>query len=131
MKTKNLMTVGLVGTLLAGTAAWAGVKTVYNVGINTSTRVAYGSMGTARGSADANQYIGCAVLGFSSGSSSVTCLAQDASGVSAYCTSSNPAIVTAATSQSGDAYLYFTYDASGACTYLYVSNLSSYAPREP
>ncbi len=131
MKTKNLMTVGIVGTLLAGTAAWAGVKTIYNVGINTSTRAAYGSMGTARSSADSNQYIGCAVLGYSTGSSSVICQAQDASGVAAYCTSTNPAIVTAATSQSGDAYLYFNYDASGTCTYLYVSNVSNYAPREP
>ncbi|MFP2906391.1 hypothetical protein ACLESD_15270 [Pyxidicoccus sp. 3LFB2] len=131
MKTKNLLKVSVVGALLAGTAAWAGLKSTHYVTINTSAREAFGSYADARGSGDRTQAIGCSIHGFSRGSSTVICQAQDASGFSVYCLSSDPALVTAATSQSDAAYIRFTYDDNGACTYLYVGNSSNFAPRQP
>ncbi|NMO23325.1 hypothetical protein HPC49_50480 [Pyxidicoccus fallax] len=131
MQTKNLLKVGAVGALLAGTAAWAGYTATYYVTVNTTTRTAFGSLANARASADTQQLISCSVHAFNSGSSGVTCEAQDANGVNAYCTSSAAAMVNAVASISGDAYLLFKYDTNGTCTYLYVSNASSYAPRQP
>lgn len=131
MKTNKLLMGCAVGALLASTAAWAGFKSTYYADVDTTGRYAYGSYGSARGSADSLQYIGCSVQGFSSGSSRVICEAQNASGVSAFCSSTVPALVTAATSQSGDSYIFFTWDENGDCTYLYVSNTSNYAPRQP
>jgi hypothetical protein len=131
MKTKNLLMGCAVGALVASTAAWAGFKSVTYVNINTTTRVAYGSMGSARGSTDTNQSIGCFVQGFSSGTNSVFCQAYNASNATVYCTSNAPAIVTAATTLSDSSYIYFTWDVNGACTGLTVSNDSSYAPRQP
>jgi hypothetical protein len=131
MKTNKLLMGCAVGALLASTAAYAGYKSIYYVGVDTTSREAYGSFGSARSSADTVQYIGCAVQGFSSGTSRVICEARNASNVSAACSSTAPAMVTAATSQSGDSYIYFTWDETGTCTYLYVSNTSNWAPRQP
>jgi hypothetical protein len=131
MKTKNLLMGCAVGALVASTAAWAGYKSNFYVTVNTVSRIAYGSMGAARGSTDANQSIGCTVQGFSNGTNMVICEAYNASNVSGYCTSSVPAIVTAATSQTDASYIYFTWDVNGACTQLHVGNDSSYAPRQP
>ncbi len=131
MKAKNLMKVGIVGALLASAAAWAGYTSTYYVNINAATRTVSGSLANARSSADTNQLISCSVRGYNTGSSSVFCEAQDANGVNVYCMSSSPALVSAATGISGDSYILFKYDNSGTCTYLYVSNASSYAPRQP
>lgn len=132
MKTNNLMMACAVGALMAGSAAWAGLKSTWYASVDTTNRVAYGSYGSARGSADTVQAIGCSVQSFSTSTSArVICEAQDANGNSAYCSSTVPALVTAATSQSGDSYIYFTWDANGTCTYLYVSNSSNFAPRQP
>lgn len=131
MKKLNLMVAGAVGALLAGTAAWAGYKSTYYVGVDTTSREAYGSFGSARASADSVQYIGCAVQGFSNGTNYVLCQARNANNVSAYCSSSEPALVNAATALSDGSYMYLNWDANGTCTYLYVSNASQWAPRQP
>lgn len=48
-------------TLAAGGAAWAGAKVVAPVVVDLPSRSARGSLGSARNSADATQYIGCQV----------------------------------------------------------------------
>ena len=132
MKTKNLMMGCVVGALMVGTAAWAGLKSTFYVTVNSTSRYAFGSVGDARGSADTQQYIGCAVDAFSNtGSTYVFCDARNASGVIGYCMSTSPAMLAAVATQSSSSYYYFGWDADGNCTYLSISNWSDLAPRQP
>jgi hypothetical protein len=133
VKTKNLLAGCVLVGLMAGTAAWAGLKetnlvSVYNDGL---TGTAYGSYGSARASADSTQYIGCTLRAYSNGTNRISCEARDANGNAGYCTSSSPGMVNAIMSQSGDAYLYFQWDETGTCTHLFVSTLSSQTPLQP
>lgn len=121
----------LVVILLFIGTAQAGYKQTYSTTVDTVGRTAYGDAMSARSAANPNSSIGCAVLGFSSGSSSAICSATDAAGVHAYCSSSNPAIVQAAASGGSSGYYYFQWDASSLCTYVYVSNASWFGPVQP
>jgi hypothetical protein len=112
-------------------AAIAGVKYTTPVTINDTSRVAYGAMGTARNSTDSDQYIGCQVIATTSGSTSYTCSARSAAGVFRSCAGGNIAsMVQAAASTTTDSYIYFSWDASGVCNYLVVTNYSTYEPKK-
>ena len=128
MKMK-LVTFALI-LLLIGTAQ-AGFKSTYGANVNTTTRTAYGDAMSSRSAPDVLSYIGCSVLGFSSGSGQAICEARNSAGVSAYCYSTNPTIVAAAASGGASSYYYFQWDTSSQCTYLYVSNASVYGPVTP
>ena len=131
MQMKNLVVGCALGALMASTAAWAGLKASGLVRINTVTRNANGSYGSARASADQDQYISCSVVAHSSGSSQVICEANDVNNTFAACTTSVPAMVAAVSSQSGDSFISFNWDASGACTTIYITNGSYVAPLQP
>jgi hypothetical protein len=115
---------------LALTAVYARAGQRYTplqVGIGMTA--AYGALGSAHNSSDSVQYIGCSVDTYATGASPMMyCSAQNASR-SVYCSSSNPQLITAANSLSGDSYLAFFFDASGTCTELYITTASSYAPK--
>jgi len=128
MKTKIVilaLSVFVIGT------AYAGRRSTYVTTVDTANRTAYGDVMSARSSAGANAFIGCTVLGFSSGSSEAICSAGDASGVTAYCYSQAPAIIQAASVSGSSTYYYFQWDASSQCTYVYASNESVYGPLQP
>ena len=116
--------------LFIGTAE-AGFKSTYGVNVDTTGRTAYGDVMSARSSPDTTGYIGCSVLGFSSGSGQVTCSATTSTGVNAYCYSITPTIIAAAASGGTSSYYYFQWDTSSQCTYLYVSNASMFGPKQP
>ena len=116
--------------LFVGTAQ-AGFKLIYSTTVDTVGRTAYGDAMTARSSANSNSSIGCAVLGYSTGSGAALCQAVDAAGVSGYFSSSNPTIIQAAASGGSSSYYYFQWDANSQCTYLYVSNQSLFGPVQP
>lgn len=109
-------------------AATAGARYSPAVSVNTSSRSAYGSLGTARNSADAYQYIGC-YTAVSSSSRFVECYATMSNSVWAYCYSSDPTFFEQARSINSDSYLYFTWDANGVCNYLQVANDSTFEPK--
>jgi hypothetical protein len=121
--------VALLAVLGLGTSASAGQKTTTNVVIwpGAFITVAYGSLGTARNSADNNQLIGCLSQG-----SSATCWATDSTGASVSCSTSVAADLAAIHSMNGDSYLLFAWEnGTGTCEWVYVRNQSNYAPKLP
>jgi hypothetical protein len=115
---------------LLGTGALAGSKSNPTVVVDTVVREAFGSLGSARNSADAVQYIGCTVVS-SAASTSVSCTARNSAGTIGSCTSTNATLVDAARNLDGDAYIYFSWDAGGSCTLLSVAKSSVYTPKTP
>jgi hypothetical protein len=105
----------------------AGQKLTQTVTVNTASRVAYGSLGSARASADTVQFIGCSALH----TGATICTAKNSAGTSATCSTTDPAFRSAANSLNGDSRLEFGWNTSGACTYLQVENYSSWAPKQP
>lgn len=130
MRKTHAVASGAVALLLAG-SAWAGLKQTWSVGVDTSYREAYGQFGSARNSADSTQYISCAVANYPTGSNIVFCNARNAAGTSGSCSSTAAELVNAARSITADSYLYFTWDATNTCNYIYVANGSHYAPKQP
>ncbi len=116
---------------LAATAAWAGTKVSALVYVEPTSRYAYGSLGSARNSADTVQYIGCYISAYSNGAEYVGCFARNAANTYVSCSSSVPQIINAVRALGGDGYLYFDYDASGACTSVDVRQVSYFVPRIP
>jgi hypothetical protein len=131
MKKPVLVSLAVAAAMLAATAAWAGAKGIWEVNIDTVSRRVYGSLGSARHSADNIQYIGCYATAYSSGSEAVNCFAKNAAGTYVSCSSSVPQVINVARSLGDDGYLYFQYDAGGQCTYIGVENNSWHFPRIP
>jgi hypothetical protein len=102
----------------------AGQKFVYEVTVAVSA--AYGSLGSARASSDANQMIGCSSYG-----NSGYCYARDRNNSSAMCLWSTPAQAQAVASLTDLSYIYFTFDSSGNCATVYVANYSYFLPPTP
>ncbi len=125
----------LASVLVAGAQiARAGQKASYPVSIGSGT--AYGSVGTARNSADGSQMIGCTTIGQLSngvGYNMASCSATDSQGRSASCwvASNSSAMAQSLASLGTDSFLYFTFDASGNCTFIYVENYSMFEPKSP
>ena len=119
----TLAVVGVSGSVLAGQ------KSESNVSV-TSTSAA-GSVGTARSSADANQFIQCQITG-TTGSNSVGCSARDAAGTYLSCTgNSNATYLAAAVAGIGpNSRIYFAVNA-GVCTQITSYNGSQYKPVVP
>jgi len=103
---------------------FAGTKGTYNVYVGTTSF--YGALGTARNSVDANQQIGC--WSYSSGSG--YCYGKNSAGTSASCSTSDAAMLTSIKSIKGDSYIRVNFS-SGACTNVFVSNFSSFEPKQP
>ncbi len=120
-----------IAALLLASNAMAGQKTSNPVAVDATARVANGSLGSARNSADNLQYIGCAAGALSFGGTNMYCFAQTADNVYAECQSTSPQLVQAAQAMSGDSYVHFAWDASGTCTYLLVINSSRLTPKQP
>ncbi len=119
-------------TLLLGATAFAGVRVYQPVYIYSSggvPRGAYGTLGSARNSADALQYIGCQVSAWASSGMSMLCWARDAGGATAICSSSDAKLVQVALGAGGDSFVHFEWDANGSCTYLNVRAVSYYEPK--
>jgi hypothetical protein len=118
-----LAIVGASGSVLAGQ------KTESNVTVTATT--GFGSVGTARSSADANQFIQCQITG-TTGSNSVSCAARDAAGTYLTCTgNANATYLAAAVAGIGpNSRIYFAVNA-GVCTQITSSNGSQYKPVVP
>lgn len=124
---KKLLLPVLVASALGGTAL-AGMHQIHPVVIQDDT--AWGNLGDARSSANGSEYIGCHVFG-ASGSSMAICEARDERGSSLFCSSTDPAQVTAASSFGPTAFVTFGVDKDGRCRHIWTLNLSYYAPAAP
>jgi hypothetical protein len=114
---------GLVAT------AEAGMKSGFSVVIDAGT--ANGYIGSTRNSPDSEAALSCTVSGFVNGGKHVLCIAQDDQGHYLSCGTSDPDIVAVAQAINGDSQLYFSADAAGFCTSLYVSNNSWAELKQP
>lgn len=113
---------------LEGSAS-AGLKADENVSVNAGS--AAGSVGTARSSSDAVQYIECTVQSFPSGSA-VFCAARNKAGTFLSCTASANAsnFATAVAAIGVGSRTYFAVS-GGACTQIDVRNGSRDRPAVP
>jgi hypothetical protein len=120
-----------VAATLSATA-WAGYRYPIEVQINAVNRTAKGALGSARASADNNQAIGCRVGAAAGGSSpGIYCFAVDAAGNQASCSSSDQAILAAASALRDSSILSFSWTPGGACQSVTVENYSSNPPLQP
>ena len=122
----------LIVMMFAGVAsgsALGGTKVTGVVQVDTQNRHAFGSVGSARNSADSVQYIGCTVFSYSDGTASAWCGGRDANYGYGACTTSVPALVDQARNLKGDSYLNVYWDSNYACTSIEVRNHSYYEPK--
>lgn len=124
--TKKLAILGF-GVLLAATAAQAGTRFALYVSVGST--YAYGSIGSARGSADSLQYIGCSTLA-TAGIEYATCYARDISGTYGTCRTYDAKMIRAVATIGSDSTVEFHWSGS-SCTYIAVQNDSRYSPRQP
>jgi len=110
--------------------AWAGYKLGETVVVSTGSRFGYGSMGSARNSGDANQYIECRVT-WVSGYNTVNCYARDSAGTVVTCISTNAAAAKTVAAMKDNSRVRFDYDPLGNCTNISFSNASFYGPPVP
>jgi hypothetical protein len=137
MKTLNVsktavataLATALVAGLVTVRTAHAGYHGTYPIVINESSHVAWGSLGSARNSADGIGYIGCVIYAYP-GSLTAQCEAYDANTNYVSCRTSDPALVEGARSLGGDAWLHFQWDPSTLeCTGIVVRNESNFEPK--
>ncbi|MGO4259706.1 hypothetical protein [Lysobacter sp. TAB13] len=134
MKSLAMAMVAAAAMIAATGLAQAGEKSNVPVSISTNPQGqavrAFGMLASARASAGVNQTIGCASS--ATGTTVVAaCEARNAAGTYVQCTTYNAALVAVAQSVSADSYVDFSFDGSGNCTSLYVSNGSSNAVKQP
>jgi len=125
---KKVLALALV--LGSSSVALAGLKSTYPVTIVHSVTTAYGSMGSARNSADTGQYIECGAYHYAgSGPVYGGCNARDAAGATLTCSTHDPEVVRAIDTISSDSFLQFQVLTDGTCNYVYVGHGSQYEPK--
>jgi hypothetical protein len=130
MKKQTLIAGLAVAALGLGTTAWAGYKFTSTVNVLPAARIAFGTLGSARNSADTRQFIGLSTM-VTLGGETMTAYAEDAFGNYVTCNSSRPGFIAAARAVKGDSYVSFMWDASGECTQLMVDTGSYFEPKAP
>src|SRR5262249_5077931 len=110
--------------------ARAGEKVATAAFVDTASKIAGGSLGTARNSSDGLQVVSCG-LSQSGNNVFASCFVRDAAGHQASCNSISPSITQTIAAVSGDSYVEFLWDASGACTFVEVINSSKSEPKIP
>jgi hypothetical protein len=114
---------------LAAAAVHAGTKLSVPVTIDFPIQSAWGALGTARNAASPYERIGCHTGANATGSWGY-CFAYDARKNSKTCSFTDPHLVDAARSISGDSYVSFSWEGE-QCTGIYVGNDSQYEPKQP
>lgn len=94
---------------------------------------AYGALGSTRNTTDSVADIGCtATYTASTASTMITCSAVSTTGVSRSCTVPSTAFVAwNSPSLTDDGFLYFQWDATGACVDIHTYNSHMYEPKLP
>jgi hypothetical protein len=124
-KTRRLV---LFAILAISGPSFAGRRLEEPVVVNLAGREAYGSIGSARNSADSVQFIGCSLEADSSTDAMVACFASDANGIDALCITSSPRIVAAVQAITAQPFIDFTWDSDGNCTFVFLDTASYNSP---
>jgi hypothetical protein len=123
--TKMIKATVLSMTLFSN-VAWAGLVETHEVYVNIN--YAYGSKGSARYSADSNQFIGCEQYANATGSVA-TCSAQDYGGYFFTCSTSDPNLLAVIRGEVDWSYFFIEADHSGGtCTSIFMDNRSHLIP---
>jgi hypothetical protein len=122
-KLTYLLAVLGLAVILSGTA-FAGLKGTYNVFTTASSFG--GSLGSARNSADAVQYIGCRDQ-----QTVAYCYGRDAAGVTKSCTTSNPTHLAMIRGWTDSVYVRINFNTAGTCTNILQSVFSQLEPKQP
>jgi hypothetical protein len=115
MTMKKLIFVSL---LAVTTAAVAGSSDNTQVGVWTDSYGQLNANGTfksVRNSADSQQYIGCSLYAYDTGSYSATCYAYSATGQYASCYTSDANMLKVVQTLNPASYLYFVVNSDGSC----------------
>jgi hypothetical protein len=128
---KKIQRLFLFGIVAMSSPSPAGLRFDDPVVVNLTSGEAYGSIGTARNSADNVQYIGCSIEAGSNTDPIAACFAADATGTSILCTSSSPRIVGVVQAITSLSFIDFQWDSNFNCTFLYLINSSVSPPRAP
>ena len=128
MNTAGKSVVAAIATLLCVSAAHAGTRLESPVVVDPMARFAGGNLGSARNIPGGPSWMGCTVQG-SNGILHGTCWARTAAGLFRKCVTTHPNMISAMSSMQGDSELFFTWDDSGNCTSVIVSNTSSAEPK--
>jgi hypothetical protein len=124
----------LAALVAMSAAASAGAKWTYTISavdLGGGYKIVWGSMGSARNSADSIQYLSCEVSTNVSGNySNVYCYAREASGVYTSCFSSNDKAIATVGTITDSSYINFTVDPNGNCTGITVRAASYLAPSQ-
>lgn len=132
-KEKRLMRIshiafGFLAVFAVASVAYAGQKYAYT-DVTIGTNYAYGSAGSARASADANELISCESYTYSgTGGAFGSCQATNAAGTTRVCYAYGAALVAQIGAVNGSSYIYFAWDSSANCTEIVVNNGSQYQP---
>lgn len=118
----TLVTVGVAHEVRAGS------KLYYGASVNTTTRVAWGSVGTVRNSADTREAVGCWVDYFPTGPSA-QCFVTTPSNVTGSCSTSDPEMVAAIAALAGDTQFRMEWDAWNQCNHFVLLVGSQVEPR--
>jgi hypothetical protein len=113
---KKLIFAGLASTL-AVTVSIAHAGQRYDYSLNVTATSASGAVASVRNSADFTTFIECALYG-----KTAVCTAHTTDGTTKSCSTSDPTMVANARALNGDSYLSFSWDSSGACKNLNVTN---------
>lgn len=120
---------GLLVLVLSGLAlmpAWAGHRLGSQVAVDLQAGVAHGSIGAARNSGDAVQYIGCRVTARVGAQPAVLCFARDAAGTYLQCQSEERELIRAVQTIAPWSWIYFEADGPGRCLLVRVETASYY-----
>jgi hypothetical protein len=116
------------GALLMSSSALAGSTTHFPVLVDTVNMRAGGNLGSARNSGDKFQLLGCKLTVDGWGAYAF-CVARNAQGSVASCSTDNPEMLAAIRAISGDSFIMFKWDNIGFCTEIVVLNGSETEPK--
>ncbi|MFL5356440.1 hypothetical protein [Archangium sp.] len=120
-----------VSLLAVTTAAVAGSNGGQQVSVWTDSYGQLNANGTfksARNSADSQQYIGCSLYAYDTGSFSATCYAYSATGQYASCFTSDADMLKVVQTLNPASYLYFVVNSDGSCDRVISVNASYNLP---
>jgi hypothetical protein len=116
----------------AADRASAGRKDLWTVTVDHGARRAYGSLGSARNSADSVQSIGCSTFYDPVNKvNQATCVAADAKGNWARCMTQDPTIVAVTFAFTESSHVAFSWDERDECVHIFVGNASNHEPKLP
>lgn len=128
MKKPAIVLSAVIAAATTAGVASAGSKIYYGANVNTTTRVAWGSVGTVRNSVDTREAVGCWVDYYPTGPSA-TCFVTTPANVTGSCATIDPEMIAAISTMAGDTSFRIEWDGGNQCTHFILLVGSQIEPR--